>query len=156
LEKKYDLKSSETPILMPGGKLHFLNLNFNVYRKLEKEEIRVLMVDSVKAFLNHINEKKDLTPCLSDVPFTLKNIRLNFFFKDRNKKDLNYPAIGLACIDGSNGLTYLMFDGKNSRSVKREEESFEDAIKALEKSPSPAQKDSDGGGNTLVSREEDG
>ncbi|MDF2549906.1 MAG: hypothetical protein K0S07_973 [Chlamydiales bacterium] len=133
LEKKYDLKSSETPILMPGGKLHVLDLNFNIYRKLEKEEIRLLMVDSVKIFLNHINEKKDLIPCLSDVPFTLKNIRLNFFFKDHNKNDLNYPAIGLAYIDGSNGLTYLTFGGRDSRLVKREEESFEEAIKALGK-----------------------
>ncbi|MDF2549820.1 MAG: hypothetical protein K0S07_887, partial [Chlamydiales bacterium] len=142
LEKKYEIRAIGSGIGMPGGNLSFLGLSFQVYRELEKEEIRFLLVNAAQDFLKVINRKKELTPCMTDIPFTVKNIGINLFFKEGNGKTLNHPAIGCASLEEPGILSYETLDVDDFlRTVTDEEESFEDAIKALE-NPAPSVKNS--------------
>jgi hypothetical protein len=133
LEKKYDMRLIGTGT---GGsdELNYLGLTFLVYRgELKKEEIRVILVESVQNFLDFINQEKRLTLYTNNYPFKVENISIMIIFKCEDGEGVNHPGIGRALLERSGFLSYETLDIENyCHRVSGEKESFEDALRIVE------------------------
>jgi hypothetical protein len=135
LEKKYDMRIAGDTARSTEDGLCLLGLIFDNYKKLSKEEIRLVLVKSSLDFIDLINSNKDISFYASDYPFTFKNISISVYFKNEDGSDVSPPDIGVATASSSGYLIYENFDADDySNTFFREKESFEEALRILEKS----------------------
>lgn len=64
----------------PREGLNHLSVTFECYDKMNIDQARQLLIKCTNEFLQEINENKDITTCLTTVPFTDKNIKLSILF----------------------------------------------------------------------------
>jgi hypothetical protein len=119
-----------------GGEDHglcMLGLSFVIYRPIEKDETRQLIVKTAEIFLEKINSSQDLRPFLRDYPFTTKNIQIFYSSYKSEKLDLTFdPYITGGYLD-ENGITYLTNDPKDENHFNnRYIEPYEEALKIVQ------------------------
>ncbi|MDF2549668.1 MAG: hypothetical protein K0S07_735 [Chlamydiales bacterium] len=110
--------------------LSFLELSFNIYREIGKEEIRFILLDSAQEFLNIINKKKELVAYEFNHPLTIDNISVELYFHNEDGRSIAHPGIGMAALEDS-GLIYKTL-GERYGYKDTFRESFEDALKIVE------------------------
>ena len=78
------------------GKFLHLELCFFVHRKLAKAEARELLLLCAEEFMNDINANEELRPHLSEYPFTLNNVGINFYFQEEDGTGFHHPDLSYA------------------------------------------------------------
>jgi hypothetical protein len=137
IEKKYDLRISGDTARVSDDGLCLLGLIFDSYKKLNKEEARILFIQASLYFLSVINNNKKISIYLSNRPFYFKNISTESYFNYEDGNSIGPPDIGLAMVNSSGYLIYESFNVDHySSTIVRQEESFDDALKIAEESKS--------------------
>lgn len=76
--------------------VNVLGLSFQISGPLSKEELRIILVDSVEEFLSEINSNVKIRPFLKNFPFTAKEITITLFIKNKKGQQIYHPDISLA------------------------------------------------------------
>jgi len=125
IEKKYD--ASRCGIGM-SGHFKYLEISFQVSKRLNRDEARALLVDCVEEFQNRINSNEKLRPYLKVYPFSYENIGITVFINSSDKKELFHPDIGIAAAT-SFDFCYKTVDPENTCQFKEiHRETHEEAI----------------------------
>ncbi len=109
-----------------------LGLSFAIYRKVDKQEARAMLVDCMQEFISTVNSNEALRPYLDGLLFTEKNIRLDIFLKDSNNERIYYPN---TCVFGSTEgdiFYYYKSPEKKYGYIATEYETFQEALSILE------------------------
>lgn len=135
IEKKYHMRPSGSCISMPDGNVRKLGFDYKIQGPLSREEIRKLLLGIGQEFLTIINSDEAIKPFLTKYPFEIENIQSIIFFIDSKGYNLNEPYIGIGEI-ARHKLFYAILIEKNNIpvTVNEFEESYEDALKAVQES----------------------
>jgi hypothetical protein len=105
-------------------------VGFQIYKKLTKEEARILMVEIVELFLHNINKTKSVSHYLSDNPFTYKNLEFTVIAFNPDGSDVYQPDIGLVSLTRRGTITYVTYKpGTKSEYASEIEEPYEEAYR---------------------------
>lgn len=128
LQKKYKMNPIATSVAMPEGVIKLLGLDFQICGPLNKEEIRKILIDSAHELLTNINTNTKIKSYLANYPFTIKDVEINLFIVDANRREIKHPAIGIAGITRGE-LDYLtLFYTDIPNKVTECTESYEEAV----------------------------
>ncbi len=138
LAKKYHMRPFAISVAMPVGNIKYLELKFQAYGPLLKEEIRKLLVDSAKDFLSDINADSELCFYLKNHSLTMNDIGITLFLIDSSGRDLDDPYIGIAKISKGE-LTYdtliIVYDTEIKMDLpkykSKNKETYEEALNIL-------------------------
>mgnify|MGYP003429451552 FL=1 len=134
IRDKYCLHPCGAGAAMPGGPVRGLLLSFDTQRPHTKEELRKLLIETAHVLLNQVTQNKEIQQFIYEKPFTIKNVQIMIFNRDKKKYEVCHPGISTAQID-SGELTYRTVDKANTFVFKNEyEESYEEALELLKKS----------------------
>ncbi len=128
LTKRHKMESTE---LSCGGMfdcVQDLSLTFEIEGPKTKEELRRIMVDSLETFLKAINNDKQLRPYLIIYPFSIKQIYLTIFVRDKDQYYIWHPEIRRVSMH-LNGITYITYDQEYNRTEFVE--TYEEAKKII-------------------------
>ena len=128
LSKRYNM----AVVGVGGGMIERVNvvgLCFQILGPLSKERLREIVVDCVEEFLASINANEPLRPFLKNYPFTSKEIRIEIFVVDANRRHVYFPEIMIAA-QYEDEIVYRTIDKENELNYKSSE--FEDYETALE------------------------
>jgi hypothetical protein len=129
IKEKYDLHPCGAGSSMPGGIVRKLILCFDTKEILTKEELRKLVIQCANEMLNPVLVCDEIQQYLVKRPFTIENIEVIIFNKDK-KGSIGYaPLISTAQIlQGI--LTYRSFDQDDIFKLKNEyNETYKEAMK---------------------------
>jgi hypothetical protein len=98
LAKKYHMRPFALTVAMPGGDIQYLELEFQIYGPLSKQELRKILINAAHDFLEDINSDSALCFYLKNHSLTIKDIGITLFLIDCSGKDLDDPHIGIAKI----------------------------------------------------------
>jgi len=130
IQKKYGL----TPFGSGGSMMDdvkLMALSFACYHKLTIDEARKLIVHCTEEYLKQINQNSKIRPYLHNVPFTDNNIKLVIFCYKPNRKRVDPGQICVAGI--MKGKIAYKSPTPDDKRVVLLEETFEDAVKIIEK-----------------------
>lgn len=96
LAEKYHMKPVGVGIAMPGGDIKYLNLEFQIYGPLSKDDIRKLLIHAAHDFLADINSDSELCSYLKNHSLTIQDIGIVLFLIDSSGRGLRDPYIGIA------------------------------------------------------------
>ena len=112
------------------GKSWLKSVSFHLYRKLTKEEARILLIEIVELFLHNINNNKEITPYLYDHPFTYRNLEFAVFFYNKDRSDFYHPDIGLISLTPRGTVSFVTYaPGALCEYASDVEETYEEAYK---------------------------
>lgn len=130
ISKRYNMKV----IGVTAGLMNCVNalgLDFHIQGPLSKEQLRIILVDSVEEFLTLLNEDERIRPFLKEYPFPADGIQIAIFVKDKERNSIYYPEITVASV--YNGKLFYRSKEKDVISGYKltEEESYETALKLV-------------------------
>ena len=130
LEKKYNMSLIGINEGMMGC-VRLMGFSFQIYRPLDKNEARAIVVNSVQDFLAEINQDEKIRQYLEVYPFDVNHVEIVIFINTPDRGDFCHP--NLSVVNASDGkIKYSTNDPENQYRYKsREHESFEDALKIL-------------------------
>ncbi len=129
LTKRYAMESTEFGCGGMFDCVQDLSLTFEIKGPKTKEELRRIMVDCLDTFLNAINNDKQVRPYLLTYPFTLEEIYLTIYVRDKNNGYVYYPEISSVSIL-LDGITYTTYDQEKKRTELAE--TYEEAKKIIQ------------------------
>ena len=125
------------------GKFEYLEISFDIYRPLSKEEAREIVIDSTYIFLEQINTTEELKKHLKEYPFTFKNAGIVIYIQGNKKEELFHPNICTAACTAS-GLRFYTNDPDDPFKYKETtEETHEEALALVKKQDQIAQQSKD-------------
>ncbi len=129
--KKYNIKASGSGAGMPEGCVNKLSLSFHTKNRLNIDGLRELLIKCAHELLDQINNNIELQQFLVKRPFTIENVQIIIFNKDKGGGGLVDPEIASAQI--SEGiLDYLTIDPEDTYKFKnRYKEPYEKALQYL-------------------------
>ncbi|NGX26736.1 MAG: hypothetical protein K940chlam6_00661 [Chlamydiae bacterium] len=136
LTKKYNLHPCGIGM---NGKFEYLEISFQIRKNLNRDEIRAILMDCGKEFLENINSCKMIRPFLKDYPFSSKNIGIVLFIRNETNNDIFHPEICCASIRRSVVSFHTKSEENQFRYKETYEESYEEALALLEKTKDPAE-----------------
>lgn len=98
LAKKYHMRPFAITVAMPGGDIQYLELKFQIYGPLSKQELRKILINAAHDFLKVINSDSALCFYLKNHSLTIKDIGITLFLIDYSGKELDDPHIGITKI----------------------------------------------------------
>lgn len=110
----------------------YLEITFEVFRPLERDKARIMLIDCLDVFLKNINTNEKIKPHLKTHPFTFKNVGIVFYIADANNRDLVHPDICVAAARSS-GIYYRTNDPETGRYKEKYEETHEEALALIKK-----------------------
>lgn len=126
LERQYHLNCDGSGASMME-EVKMLALSFTSTTPLSISDARKLILECVKDFCKNVNENKEVTPFLSNIPFTSKNIEVRITGHDKNNTAVSPPHIAyVASLKGN--IFYYAREG-NLKLIHKE--SFEEAESSL-------------------------
>ena len=130
LSKKYHMRV----IADIGGlmeKVNLLGLEFQIQGPLTREQLRVILVGCVEAFLSVLNTNEEIRSHLKTYPFTAAGIEIAIFVMDTNGRRVSDPYVGIAqALNGT--LDYMTIDKTNEyRNRSTISETYEEAMQIL-------------------------
>ena len=128
LSQQYHMRViSNTAGLMEN--VNLLGLGFQIRGPLTQEQLRVILVGCVEAFLSAVNSNEEIRPHLNTYPFTAGGIDIGIFVIDSNGRGLSVPNIAIA--QASRGtLDYITIDRTNGHK-NRVSETYEEAVQIV-------------------------
>jgi hypothetical protein len=115
--------------------VYLVGINFQMYRPMDRDEVRYRLVDCVEELLKAINEDEEIRPFLKNYPFTTNNIKIAIFMSDPDGRRLYDPNIDVASISSSDKIYYYT-KAPNVPMYKNEyEESYEEALSIVKSDP---------------------
>lgn len=112
------------------GKSRSEHVSFHLYKKITKDEARILMVEIVELFLHNINGTKEVSHYLYDNPFTYKNLEFAVFFYEKDGSDIVHPDIGLVSLSPRGTVGFVTYEpGRGARYATDVEEPYEEAYR---------------------------
>jgi hypothetical protein len=137
LAKKYDMHICGTGGAMMGC-VNEIGIAFTVYRPLNKEEGRELIVKCVQEFLEDINNDIQLRPYLVSYPFDVNHVEMGIFSEDPSRKPVCYPYFSI--ISSYKGrITYLSQKFQDDKKYQCEErETFQQALQIVREASQPS------------------
>jgi hypothetical protein len=134
ITQKYDLRTIGTNVAMPSGIIGLLGLEFKINKHLSKHEIRKILLDSGKEFLDTINADFRIRAFLKNYPFTYDNIDITLYISDPSGFEVLDPQIATAEI-AYGKITYRTLDPNDPFRFKTQcIETIEEAKKFVEPS----------------------
>jgi hypothetical protein len=133
LSKRYNMKV----IGLGGGMADAVNIvgiHFQIVGPLPKEELRRILVNSVKELLDGLNNDEKIRPYLKKYPFTSEGTNIAIFVVDKDGMDVFHPNIDVAGVYYSGKLHFNTTDRDNRFEYKtEEEESYEEALEIVKR-----------------------
>jgi hypothetical protein len=140
LAKKYNMRPFGVSVAMPEGDIQFLELEFQIYGPLSKEQIRKILIDASHDFLSDINSDSNLCSYLKNNSLTINNIGITIFLIDSSERGLRDPFFSIAAISRGELEYDILVDNyddelkRNIPSYKSKyRESYDEAIQTLNK-----------------------
>lgn len=132
IKNKYGIRPCGEGATMPGGPVQGLMLCFNTTHPLTKKELRKLVIESAHTLMSQVNENREIQEFLKNKPFTILNVEIIIYNHDKNGREVFDPGISVAQTLQGN-LMYCTTDKSDTfRFEKCLEETYEDALKALQ------------------------
>lgn len=131
LEKRYGLRFCGA-----GGSYDFnkkktktLKLCFQLFRVIDKNACRKMIVDCIEEFVDAINKNDEIKQYLSDTPFTVNNVEIVVYIYNSNHGNVYDPDICI--VDSTEGVIRFYTkdpEGKQKPYKSITEESFAEAL----------------------------
>lgn len=138
LAKKYHIRPFAVTVAMPEGNIQYLELKFQIYGPLSRDEIRKVLIDTVHDFLTDINSDTELCTYLKNHSLTIQEIGITLFVIDSTGRGLNDSHIGIASISKGElqyKITALKYDSVIKMDIpyfkSRHIEEYQEALDAL-------------------------
>lgn len=116
-----------------GGPITFFAISFMVDGPLSKEQLRKILIEGAKDFLEVINTDKKAQKLLFKRPFTLEDIEIVIFNHDKDGRDLSAPMISIAEISRGELLFSARSNAKPFLLSDEYKESYQEALEILNK-----------------------
>jgi hypothetical protein len=134
MERQFNMSVIGSNVGMPGGVIQLLGLEFQIYKKLTKDEARKILIECSREFLIEINRDENIRNNLKNYPFTDKNIEITLYIYEPSRESIYYPDIDTAAMNQGR-LKFTTTDKENIHVYKtREYELFDEALKIIENS----------------------
>jgi hypothetical protein len=138
IAEKYHMRPFAVSVAMPGGDIQYLELKFQIYGPLSKEQIRKVLINAAHDFLSDINSDSDLCIYLKNHSLTIQDIGITLFLIDSSGRGLRDPNISIAAITKGE-LEYDILVDNYDEELKRNipsykskyRESYEEALRLL-------------------------
>ncbi len=122
------------------NEIEMLGVSFDYFNELDISTGRRLLVHCLQAYLQEINENKEIRKYLKNYPFTVNNIELRIWIKKPDGSQINKEKPSY--LSAINGKLYYNFDDPKSYSrTILHQESFGEALKAMHNPQSYTQHD---------------
>jgi hypothetical protein len=133
-EKKYGMHFSGISEVSPAGKYENLGFDLEMYRKLSKDEGRVILLELVDDTLNAFNNDPAFRQHMKTYPFTGHNIIISIVISPPSKPIVYYPDIGEFSFynDIIRYKTNTPHNGKPNFNFTEEKETLEEARAIVE------------------------
>jgi len=129
--KRYPLNACGTGMMMPGGAVQKLTLCFQVKTFLSRNQLRILLIECGEELLRQIKSNKHIQRFLVKNPFTIKEIGIVIYNKDKEGNEPYDPLIATAEISGGI-LTFRTTDPNNTHTFNnRFKETYEEALEII-------------------------
>ncbi|GAB4225542.1 MAG: hypothetical protein Tsb0021_00440 [Chlamydiales bacterium] len=113
-------------------KINIIDVMFRIYRKLNEDEAREIILDVLDIFLNKANNEQDLIPFLTPYPFTYEGFNITLFIMNESGKDnVFYPDLGFVTFYSKGKIEYGSYLPTNP--IKQTDQRFETLEEAREK-----------------------
>lgn len=132
LASKYKMEWNGTGGGMMGG-VNMLSISFDIFRPLEKNEARKILVDCVEIYLKAINENEEIRPHLKNYPFIVNNIELSIssYYPNHDRTYEPYVSVISTFRDE---IKFKYWDPNNENIFKRKEsEPYQKALEIVRK-----------------------
>jgi hypothetical protein len=98
IAEKYHLRPVGIGIAMPEGDIRSLELEFQIFGPLSKEQIRNILIHSAHDFLSDINADSNLCTYLKNHSLTINDIGITLYLIDSSGRGLRDPNFSIASI----------------------------------------------------------
>lgn len=115
--------------------VYTVGVSFQMYRPMDRNEVRYRLVDCVEELLKAINENEEIRPYLKNYPFTTANIKVTIFMSDSDGRFLSDPYLEVATISGSDKIYYRTSAPDVPMYKNEYEESYQDALAMVKSNP---------------------
>lgn len=134
IKNKYNLIPCGSGVGMPGGPIQKISLCFDTKYPQTKEQLRILLIKSVKVLIDEVVENKEIQEFIKNPPFNINNAEIIIYNSNVDGSEVYDPEISTAQI--MNGkLNYSSIDPEDTFKYKNEfEETYEEALKEIDKS----------------------
>lgn len=130
LSKRYGLYQIGIGGSEKDGKSKTEFVAFNLYKKLTKDEARILIVEIVELFLSNINNNQEVKHFLYDNPFTFKNLEFTVLMFNSDGTDLYHPNVGLVSLTRKGTVSFVTYEpGTRCGYASDMEEPYEEAYR---------------------------
>ncbi len=107
-----------------------INLSYQTSQNLNVDEVRILLVQRIEAFLYQINKDCEIRPYLHDYPFSSRNVYFTITFSKKNGDYVDPPFVAyVALMNKRNIIAYYTFDKEKDALEDFHIESYDDALK---------------------------
>ena len=132
LKTKYGLNFMGISEEAPDGKYKCIGIELSFPKILTKDEGRALLLNCVQDVLKSFNSHPEFEQHMVNVPFTGKNIIVNFYIRPPKNPDVYHPDyIGFSFFN--NNLWYYTAIPENPYQYHtKEKETYEEAMKIVE------------------------
>lgn len=133
LEKKHKMSLFGTG----GGMMHcveMMSMSFEIYRSLNLDEARRLIIDCVKEYAQAINNDEKIRPYLKTYPF--KNVHIVVYIENSDGSNIYHPDICIVSYENKK-VVYRTKDKNKKYGYKSEwSETFEEALQIIQQQES--------------------
>lgn len=109
-------KKHRMDVIAVGGgmmdNVYNIALSFQIYRIINQDEARYIIVDCVEELLKAFNENEAIRPHLANFPFVPSNLDLSIFVWDSTRGDVYYPNF---CVVGVDSEDFVSFKWENQQ-----------------------------------------
>ncbi|PJD97249.1 MAG: hypothetical protein CK425_03795 [Parachlamydia sp.] len=129
--KRYPLHTCGTIMGMPNGNVQVLGLCFQAKTLLSRDQLRSLTIKCATELIQQINSNEHIQRFLVKRPFTMQEVQIIIYNKDKNGDEPHDPLIATAQI--SKGiLTFRTTDPKHTYTYNnRFKETYEEAVEII-------------------------
>lgn len=110
------------------GSVYIISLSFEVNRLMDRDEARERIVDCVEELLSAVNQSKEIRPYLKNYPFTVENVDMAIFIKDKNGRSVYDPNICVVSVYQSNEITFSTNEPNQYKYKNEYCESYQEAL----------------------------
>lgn len=106
------------------------SISFSLNSKLTKDEARILIIEIIELLLHDINNTKEITHFLFNVPYTYKNLQIRVFIYSKDGSDTFHPDIGLVSLTRRGNVNFVTYEPNTNYDYATDiEEPYEEAYK---------------------------
>jgi hypothetical protein len=133
LTKRYNMRVIGLGAGMADA-VNIIGISFQIVGPLPKDELRMILVNTIRELLDELNSDEKIRPYLKSYPFTSEGTQIDIFVIDKEGKEVFDPDIGVVGVDYSGRLSFNTTDRNNRFKYKtEEEETYEEALAIVKK-----------------------